>query len=629
MRYPFFGVSPDQYTDGKWPSIALSGSGTVVEIHESKKDKNKKIDDGWLMSRVGKVDGTTLRWLSGDSHFTDGYNPAVALTDGGVVLEVHDSGGLSPNLWYSTGRISGSAIDWKAGEHSKYAGGRDPTVAVNKNGVVVEVHSREVAGPLFWSVGQLDGTRLKWTGHDKKKFDDGYNASVAINASGLVVEVHDSGFGKLWYWIGQVSGTTITWTGHAEYDSGVKPSVALTEDGYVFEVHQAQAVPPLIDGITLWQRYGRVTGNRIEWIDVFGTGASNYYDDGSTPAVASNGRQAVQTHSSEAFATLHADACLVIDRASWMQDHLSNLGAKTLRDIVMPASHDAGMYLGGLSFSTLGKTQDLNIYGQLMDGVRYFDLRPQYKSKDDTIVLHHGTGALNVEGAKLADVLDQIARFMREGHRELAVLKFSHYEHFDQAAFTKMCNLIAEKIGAWLYAGPPSDKRLADVRLADYLGSRGVALVVCDKDGEEQYAPPAGAQGFYVYRDWYADDPAQGDLIVFDIYSNTMDFNVMAYSTEPDKQFPMVPRGQLPKFNYYSGRCLKHADVRCDLFLNSWTLTPPTAVWTLARIADKNLVDVVGPVGKNPAGLTMNLLYVDYVEYARGTDLCFVRNGLA
>ena len=34
------------------------------------------------------------------------------------------------------------------------------------------------------------------------------------------------------------------------------------------------------------------------------------------------------------------------------------------------------------------------------------------------------------------------------------------------------------------------------------------------------------------------------------------------------------------------------------------------------------------PVGKNPAGLTMNLLYVDCVEYARGTDLCFVRNGL-
>ena len=38
MRYPFFGVSPDQYADGKWPSIALNAGGTVVEIHDSKKD---------------------------------------------------------------------------------------------------------------------------------------------------------------------------------------------------------------------------------------------------------------------------------------------------------------------------------------------------------------------------------------------------------------------------------------------------------------------------------------------------------------------------------------------------------------------------------------------------------------
>ena len=66
----------------------------------------------------------------------------------------------------------------------------------------------------------------------------------------------------------------------------------------------------------------------------------------------------------------------------------------------------------------------------------------------------------------------------------------------------------------------------------------------------------------------------------------------------------------------------------CDLFLLSWTLTPPTAVWTLARLADKRLVDVVGPLAKNPAGRVINALYLDYVEHARGTDLALVRNGL-
>lgn len=628
MRYPFFGISPDSYSEGKWSSVAMSGNGAVVSIHESVENKGKKVKTGWLMARVGQVEGTTLRWLSGDKKFDDGFNPAVAVTDNGVVLEVHDSGGISPNVWYTTGRLSGNTIDWKAGEHKKYDGGRDPTVAVNKSGVVVEVHSREVAGPLFWSVGKLDGTKMKWTGHDKKKFDDGYNPSIAINSSGLVVEMHDSGMGKLWYWIGQVKGDKIEWIGHEEYDSGVKPSVSLTDDGHVFEMHQAQAIPPLFDGTTLWQRYGKVNGKKIEWLDVFGNGVSNYVDDGIVPAIASNGKQAVHTHSSENFPNLHADASLVIDRASWMQDHLGKLGGKTLREIAVPASHDAGMYLGGFSFSTLGKTQDLSIFGQLKDGVRYFDLRPQYKSKSGEIVLHHGSGVFNVEGAKLADVLDQIARFMKEGHRELAMFKFSHYEDFTQDGYTKMCNLITQKVGTWLYAGPPAGRRLADVPLNDYLATRGTALMLFDKDGDKQYAFPPGAKGLYVYREWSSEHAAQGDLVVFDIYSDTMDFDVMAYSTKPDKDYPMVPRGQLPKFNYYNGKCLKVPEVTCDLFLLSWTLTPPTAVWTVARLADKHLVDVVGPLGKNPAGLSMNLLYLDYVEYARATDLCLLRNGL-
>lgn len=629
MRYPFFGIAPNDYAEGKWPAIALNAGGVVVEMHDSVKNKSKKTEDGKLVARVGKADGTTLRWTGPEFITGDGFNPGVALTADNVVLQLFNTSGVDSDCWYRTGRVSGSTINWSGGEHKKYDGGRDPCVAVNRSGVVVEVHSREVAGPLFWSVGQLNGTTMKWTGHDKKKFATGFNPSVAINSSGTVVEVHDTGV-SLIYRVGRVNGSKIDWLGHAEYDTGVKPSVALTDDGYVFEVHQAQALPPLFDGFTVWQRYGKVNGGRIDWIDVFGNGLSNYYDAGAVPAIASNGRQAVQTHESEVAATLHANACLVIDRASWMQDHLNQLGAKTLRGVCMPASHDAGMYLGGLSFSTFGKTQDLNIYGQLAAGVRYFDLRPQYK-KDGTLVLHHGEGTLNVEGAKLADVLDQIARFMREGHRELAVLKFSHYETFTQDAFTKMCDMIQQKIGAWLYAGPPAGKRLADIPLNDYLSQRGTALVVCDHNKNTQYKPPAGAKGFFVYRDWGAEKPEEGDLIVFDIYSNTIDFDTMAFSREadPDPKYKALPRGQIPKFEGYNGKCQLKPSVACDLFLLSWTLTPPTAVWTLARIADKNMVETVGPVGVNGHGKIVNLMYVDYAEYARGADLAIIRNGLS
>lgn len=623
MRYPFFGVSPDQYDVGEQPSIAINNAGVVVEVHKTQGPV------GWLYWWVGQVDGTSLRWTGHDTDkFDEGFNPSVALTNDNVVLEVHDSGGVL-NCWYSTGKVVGNKIDWKAGEHKKYDGGRDPTVAVNRNGVVVEVHNREVGSPLYWSVGQLSGTKLSWKTQGKK-FSEGYHPSIAINANGLVVLTYDLDY-KLHYWIGQISGGTLNKIGEGQYDSGVNPSITLTDDNYVFEVHQSEGLPPLISGKTVWQRVGRVNGSRIDWIDVFGNGKqSNYYDDGQVPQIASNGKQAVQVHASEVVWTMHANASLIIDRASWMQDHLGTLGTKTLRDIAVPASHDAGMYLGGFDFAILGKTQDLNIYGQLADGVRYFDLRPQYK-KDGTIVLHHGSGVFNVEGAKLTEVLDQIAKFMGEGHRELAVLKFSHYEDFSQDAFTKMCNLITQKIGTWLYAGSPAGKRLAEIPLNDYLATRGTALVVCDsaEDGKGvQYQPPAGAKGFYVYRDWYAEKPGQGNLTVFDIYSDTELFDVMAYSTGPDKTHPSVPRGQLPKFDVFNGKCQNDVNVPCDLFLLSWTLTPPTAVWTLARLADKKLVDVVGPIGKNQAGRVINMMYVDYSEYARATDLAFVRNGL-
>ena len=227
MRYPFFGISPDQYDVGSNPSCAINASGVVVEIHKTQGPAD------YLYWWVGQVNGVTLHWTGHDTdRFDKGYNPSVALTDGNVVLEVHDLGGVTLNCWYSTGVVSGDRIDWDKGEKDKYTGGRDPTVAVNKQGVVVEVHNREVGDPLFWFVGQLSGTKLKWTGHDKDSFGNGVNPSVAINSSGTVVEVHDSGFGRLWYTIGQVAGDTINWNGHANYDDGVKPSVVLTDDNY-------------------------------------------------------------------------------------------------------------------------------------------------------------------------------------------------------------------------------------------------------------------------------------------------------------------------------------------------------------------------------------------------------------
>ena len=99
-------------------------------------------------------------------------------------------------------------------------------------------------------------------------------------------------------------------------------------------------------------------------------------------------------------------AATTADNSHWMQDHLDTWGERPLKQWVLPASHDAAMYESGW-VKSLGRTQDLTIYDQLMYGVRWFDLRP--KSSSGMLYMHHGP----VLGPKLAEVLDDVRRFCR------------------------------------------------------------------------------------------------------------------------------------------------------------------------------------------------------------------------
>src|SRR5260370_23602950 len=121
-----------------------------------------------------------------------------------------------------------------------------------------------------------------------------------------------------------------------------------------------------------------------------------------------------------------------------MRDQLLRLADRTLRELVIPGSHDAAMYGDGF-FESLGETQDENFDGQLTGGIRYFDVRPLFVPSlipgtrlpdpdgDGVINLHHGV----IVGPELQEVLDDVRRFMsEEGRQELVVLKFSHYGSF-------------------------------------------------------------------------------------------------------------------------------------------------------------------------------------------------------
>jgi hypothetical protein len=291
------------------------------------------------------------------------------------------------------------------------------------------------------------------------------------------------------------------------------------------------------------------------------------------------------------------------DGSRWMEDHLDAWGKRPLRQWVLPASHDSAMYESGW-VKSLAQTQDLSVYQQLKYGIRYFDLRPQLS--DGEIYMHHGP----VLGPKLADVLDDVRRLCREPHRELIILKFSHYEAISDKIYRRMVEEITARLDPWLYKSPPIGKRLAEIPLRDLLKEKNVIWVVCDG----VYPLVNRTPGIWVYRDWSSADPEQGDLRVYDRYADSTEHKQMK-----DDQFG--------KFVRYNGKCKRRPDLPCDLFLLSWTLTPATGVRAYSELPNRKLNEDLKELEcPNRFGCIPNLLYADYVESAHLLDVALRMN---
>lgn len=282
---------------------------------------------------------------------------------------------------------------------------------------------------------------------------------------------------------------------------------------------------------------------------------------------------------------------LADDPANWMGANLAVLGDRTLKQLTLPASHDSAMYDPSFPQS-LARTQNLSIYQQLAAGIRYFDLRPQWKANQ--LFIHHGS----MTGPILGDVLGDVKKFMAESHHELILLNFSHFDGFTTEHYGSLIQEIHNALGPWLYQTLPPGKRLADVPLHDYIDHGGRILALCDGS----YPLDHRSAGIWIYRNWDSSHPQQGDLRVYDQYSNTMSYEKME-------------RDQLAKFDRYDGYCRNHPDVPCDLFLLSWTLTPPTGVLAMAKTPNEHLAaHLAGVKVPNRYGSRINLLYADGVD---------------
>jgi hypothetical protein len=149
-----------EYDHGIVPHIAINNHNQVVEVHQVP-------GETLLHYRRGSVSGGTI--IFGESRRYDNYadNPAVALLDSGLVLEVHSLGGLISR----PGRLSltdPQAIEW--GDPVKVTeNGNTKSPALATNGtyaVVTHSESYKFYRPLFYTVTKIcapytNGTLVK------------------------------------------------------------------------------------------------------------------------------------------------------------------------------------------------------------------------------------------------------------------------------------------------------------------------------------------------------------------------------------------------------------------------------------------------------------------------------------
>ncbi|HEY0159561.1 MAG TPA: hypothetical protein VGF28_19900 [Thermoanaerobaculia bacterium] len=652
------------YDRGMVPACAINAKNYVVEVHGG-------VLASTLNLRIARVEGVALNFKDkAHDSFGNGNNPAVALHDNTVICMWDANRRLS----YRTGTLVTSEtnkifrVDFNDVQQiGNQTDSVNATVAVNAAGIAVELH--EQGTDVYWRRGRLEGTTLTWQ-ETPTLLGRGNRPSVSINNNGQAVAVFQRDR-ALFYAVGTFTPTdtaltaAIAWTiAGTPYNEagGVRPAVALTDDAYVIALHQS--------GRHLEQGVGTLAGVTISWNDFLARGQNFYVFDtpGKDVHVATNGKVAVQVHSRQvpldrpraapAEPNLVGNACLLFDHANWMGDHRLRLSRKTLKSAALPASHDTGAFA-----STLAETQDLPVSGQLLYGIRYFDLRPRYIGPPNTsdvqsIVTFHNIFSGNYNGPRLVDVIREVREFM-EGHKELVILKISHFfSGFNQQIFDKLAEaIVGDEAGTtglrkWLFKKRPDATRLADRSLGDYLQeTQGTVLVLVDIDTDNDdtdYVTEAHRElGIYKYRDWDARRPEDGDITVFDQFSSTPDFDTMALS-ESGVEPPLpgstlkIKRGQLHKYDWFDGFCRSNAagtgrsTTPCELFLLSWTVTPSLpffegTAFGISTSANRNLVsylDIPLYQGRSAKGFHMNLLYTDAVELSRSVDVAMVRNDL-
>ncbi|KAF2191085.1 PLC-like phosphodiesterase [Zopfia rhizophila CBS 207.26] len=244
----------------------------------------------------------------------------------------------------------------------------------------------------------------------------------------------------------------------------------------------------------------------------------------------------------------------------WMQQSMGSLGNRTLKQICMPGSHDAGMstFRPGTIGAHFANTQAqyFDMYQQLMVGSRYFDLRPVI-SNGQWVSGHYsevGDVWLGGNGQAIADIVKQINQFTSQ-YKELIIINLSHtldtdndYKELSQDQWNKLFDTL-KGINSRFTITNPGKTDFSNKVLGDFITDRSSVFIFAQLPGGISLGDYAN-QGFF----------NQDNFPIYDSYSNS--------NKAADMQ-----RDQLQKLKD-NRNLVADAGKRKDKFhILSWTLT--------------------------------------------------------
>ncbi|CAG7562816.1 unnamed protein product [Fusarium equiseti] len=296
----------------------------------------------------------------------------------------------------------------------------------------------------------------------------------------------------------------------------------------------------------------------------------------------------------------------------WMQRCRDTLGQRPLSQICMLGTHNSGMSsvshcdvpAGILDDYVL--CQSTNVYGQLINGSRYFDIRPQISGGQ--FWTGHYNGKVGARGESLATIISGVKQFTQQ-FAELVVLNFSHalqtdadgWRDFNADEWRSLMKELLQLDHLYVVKDKSMANNLSLLKLDDFIGN-GKAAVVCVIDNDALDFGEFATKGFY----------------------KTSQLNIRNEYSDKDDAVIMV-NDQLGKMKGH----MSAKDKRLSLL--SWTLTQQMPRWdgdvfgflmrigqslkpirTLAYTCNKELFTRVLP----EVGLTSfpNVIYIDYLD---------------